>query len=319
MDPIVRTVTGDLPPGQLRRTDMHEALLRRSPLRPEDALDDVDLSGTEARDLAGAGIDSIVELTPPGLGRAPSGLAAIAQYSGLAVIAASGTHRAEHYPEEHWIRALDEDKLADLIARDITHGCIGEDGEPAQPPGVEDGPELRAGVIRVGLGYWRIGALERRFLAAAALAQRLTGAAIICTLSQATSAVEALETMTAHGVRPDRIALSRIDHCPDAVLHAELAAAGAYVCYTGAGHHVWPDAHILDCLLSLVERGHASRILVGGARGGAARYTAYGGMPGLSYLPRRFLPRLRSVAGSAVTDTILERNPARLLTLAEPG
>ena len=41
---------------------------------------------------------------------------------------------------------------------------------------------------------------------------------------------------------------------------------------------------------------------------------AYGGMPGLAYLGRRFVPRLRALVGEDTIDQVLIDNPARLLT-----
>ena len=46
-----------------------------------------------------------------------------------------------------------------------------------------------------------------------------------------------------------------------------------------------------------------------------SRYAAYGGMPGLAYLGRRFVPRLVREGGPELTDTVLTANPARWLTL----
>jgi len=45
------------------------------------------------------------------------------------------------------------------------------------------------------------------------------------------------------------------------------------------------------------------------------RYHAYGGMPGLTYLPLRFLPRVTERLGAALTDELMVANPARLLAL----
>jgi predicted metal-dependent phosphotriesterase family hydrolase len=39
-------------------------------------------------------------------------------------------------------------------------------------------------------------------------------------------------------------------------------------------------------------------------------------MPGLVYLPGRFVPRLKEAGGEALTRKILVENPARLLPLA---
>jgi predicted metal-dependent phosphotriesterase family hydrolase len=63
--------------------------------------------------------------------------------------------------------------------------------------------------------------------------------------------------------------------------------------------------------------GDASRLVLGGDVARRTRYLAYGGMPGLEYLPRRFLPRLQDRLGSDVVDRLLIDNPARLLTLRE--
>ncbi len=37
-------------------------------------------------------------------------------------------------------------------------------------------------------------------------------------------------------------------------------------------------------------------------------------MPGLAYLGRRFVPRMRALLGDEVTDQVLVDNPARWLT-----
>jgi len=62
-----------------------------------------------------------------------------------------------------------------------------------------------------------------------------------------------------------------------------------------------------------VDRGGRDRLLLGGDVARRTRYVAYGGMPGLAYLPRRFLPRLRAEVGDDVVATLLVDNPARLL------
>jgi hypothetical protein len=52
--------------------------------------------------------------------------------------------------------------------------------------------------------------------------------------------------------------LAHVDRNPDPGLHAELAAAGAYLGYDGmARFKYWPDSVLLDCLLR-VARGRRS-------------------------------------------------------------
>jgi predicted metal-dependent phosphotriesterase family hydrolase len=66
--------------------------------------------------------------------------------------------------------------------------------------------------------------------------------------------------------------------------------------------------------MTALAAGDGSRLVLGGDVARRTRYLAYGGMPGLEYLPRRFLPRLRDRLGSDVVDRLLIDNPARLLT-----
>jgi phosphotriesterase-related protein len=107
-----------------------------------------------------------------------------------------------------------------------------------------------------------------------------------------------------------------MDRNPDPGLHAEIAAAGAYLGYDGmARAKYWPDSVLLDCLLETAARGGAERILLGGDVARRSAFRAYGGMPGLVYLPQRFIPRLREMGGEELVRQILIANPARFLTI----
>ena len=198
-----------------------------------------------------SGIDALVELTTIGLGRDPRGVADIAAHSGLHIVLATGIHREAHYPPEHWVHRTATEELAELFLRDITEGCDGTDysGPREQPT------RIRAGVIKVGAGYWSISPLERRVFEAAGEAHRSTDAPVACHLELGTAAWEVLEALEAAGIAPERIMLAHVDRNPDPGLHAELAAAGAYLGYDGmARFKYWPDSMLLDCLLRVARR-----------------------------------------------------------------
>lgn len=310
---IIRTVLGDISPQDLGRTNVHEHLLMRSPLLHGDELDDVERSAAEASEMRHAGIDALVELTPIGLGRDPIGVADIAARSGLHIVLATGIHRQEHYPPEHWIHRASAGQLVELFVQDITQGCDGADysGPREQPT------PIRAGIIKVGADYWRISSLERRVLEAAGQAHRQTGAPVTCHLELGTAAWEVLKILEAAGVPGDRVALAHVDRNPDPGLHAELAAAGVYLGYDGmARAKYWPDSLLLDCLLQVAARGGVERILLGGDVARRSSFRSYGGMPGLAYLPQRFIPRLRDAGGDELVHQILVANPARFLAFA---
>jgi phosphotriesterase-related protein len=110
------------------------------------------------------------------------------------------------------------------------------------------------------------------------------------------------------------IVLAHVDRAPDPGLHADLAAAGAYLGYDGwARYREWPDSVLVACVARAIELGAAERILLGGDVARRSRYIAYGGMPGLAYLGHRALPALRAEVGEAAVRAMLVDNPARLL------
>lgn len=97
-DRAVRTVLGDVAPGELGVVDYHDHLFQTTPLLPGDELDDEDRSREEAGALVAAGVGCLVEATPIGLGRVPSAVARISRDLGLHVVQTTGVHRESHYP-----------------------------------------------------------------------------------------------------------------------------------------------------------------------------------------------------------------------------
>ena len=306
---MIRTALGDIAGDRLGRTDYHEHLFQVSPLLPGDELDDEERSGAEAGRLRAAGIEAMVEATPCGLGRDAPGVARIAASTGLNIVLTTGAHRVEHYAADHPLLRLDAAALARLFVAELTEG-VRSDGDLGTPR--PDAPA--AGLLKAGIGYWRIGPFERRVLEGVAEAHRATGAPVMVHLEYGSAAFEVLEELNALGVASHRVVLAHADRNPDPGLHAELCAAGAYLGYDGmARHRNRPDSAVLDCLLRTAERGGADRLLLGGDVARRTRYRAYGGMPGLEYLPRRFVPRVEEAGGADLVRRILVGNPARLL------
>jgi phosphotriesterase-related protein len=228
----------------------------------------------------------------------------------LQVVAATGAHREEHYGEGHWLLGLGVDDLVARFRADLLGGITATDAP-------EDGPRVaaRAGVLKMGIGYWRISAFEHRVAEAVAATHTATGAPVMVHTEHATAVHEVLDVLDGFGVSPARVALAHVDRNPDAGLHAEVAARGALLGYDGpARARSAPDSVVLDCLRQVAAAGHADALLLGGDVARASRYTSYGGMPGLAYLGRRFVPRMRALLGDELTDQVLVDNPARWLT-----
>ena len=314
----VRTVTGDVAADQLGPTNYHEHLFQVSPLLPGDELDDEQRSTREAQLLEASGFAAMVDATPTGLGRDPAALARISRATGLRIVATTGAHREAHYAAGHWLLGLSTAELADRFVADLMTGipCVDDDSgtPPAQTAVQPNGNPVRAGVVKAGVDYWSISVFERRVLTAVAAAHGRTGAPVMVHLEYGSAAFEVLTALAAEGVPASRVVLAHVDRNPDPGLHAELACAGAYLGYDGFGRHRnWPDSTLISCLAEAVERGAASRIVLGGDVARRSRYLSYGGMPGLGYLGDRVLPRLRQAVGEAVIDGLMVANPAALL------
>ena len=285
----VVSVLGPRPADGLGVVDAHDHLFLDSPALAGQAFDDVGRAIEEAADGRDSGLATIVEMTPIGLGRRPAGMRAVAEATGLTIIAASGYHRDEHYPEGHWVHAATVEQLADRIVADLTTGM-----------------------------YHRISRGERRRLEAIAAASVMTGAAVLVHTEIGTAAHDIVDLLEAGGVAPARIGLAHLDRNPDAELHAEVAARGVTLEYDTIGRTKYhPDSVVLDLIESVAAAGHLDRIVLGLDLGRRDYLRAYEGGPGLRYLMTAFVPRLRRRLGDAALDEILVANPARLYAI--PG
>ncbi|MFI7490196.1 phosphotriesterase [Micromonospora echinaurantiaca] len=312
---FVRTVLGDVDPVLLGPTNYHEHLFQVTPLLSGDELDDEQASREETALLRAAGMTAMVEATPVGLGRNPAAIARISAATGMHIVATTGAHRTAHYPDNSGLTSSDEATLAARFLADLMDGCPRGDDEGGPVARAPDGRPVRAGLLKAGIGYWSIGPFERRVLAAVAAAHCKTGAPVMVHLEHGSAGHEVLDMLHDAGVGPHRVVLAHADRNPDPGLHVELAQRGAYLGYDGMSRHrERPDSALLDLIAAVCAGAAADRLLLGGDVARRSRYVAYGGMPGLAYLPIRFLPRLRARVGDDLVRRLLVDNAARLLT-----
>src|SRR2546426_1261399 len=168
---MIVTVLGPISPEQLGVTDAHDHLFLRSPALPGQDFEDTDRAVEEVTNAASGGLDAIVEVTPIGLGRRPAKMRAVAEATGVHVVAATGYHRDAHYPEGHWVRTAPIELLAERIVADLQRGMHPDDWLSAAPP-----DSARAGVIKAGGSYQRISARAGLLRVAAGNGRPVTGA-----------------------------------------------------------------------------------------------------------------------------------------------
>ena len=312
-DSVVVTVLGPIAAEQLGVTDAHDHLFLRTPALPGQEFDDAGSAIEEVNSAKPGGLQAIVEVTPIGCGRSPAGMRAVAEKTGVHVVAATGYHRDAHYPASHWVRQATVELLAARIITDLKEGMHPDDW-------LTDAAldTARAGVIKAGASYQHISRFEERRLIAGAMGHRETGAAILVHTEIGTCAHAIIDLLTREGVGADRIILAHLDRNPDFDLHSEVAARGVTLEYDTPGRIKYrPDSQLLDLIESMAAAGHGARLLLGLDLGQRDYFRVYGGGPGLAYLMEAFVPRLRRRIGEAAVHAILVDNAARAFALSK--
>ena len=297
---MVQTVLGPVPGSELGLTVSHEHLLCRPPgsvgdADPDLVLDDQEAAVTELRAFKAAGGNAVVEVTPVDYGRDLDGLVALSRRSGVHIVGATGLHKDEF--SAPYTSRFDEDQLADTFMRDLQVGVNG----------------VRAGVIKLGSSLEQITEGERKAFTAAALAQRATGAAITTHTQAGRLALEQLELLLGAGADPERIIIGHLDRLLDTDYHEAVLRTGAYVGYDQIGKPQYAtDERRAEALAVLVSRGHGAKLLISGDLGRKSYWSAYGGKPGLAYVPKTFLGMLCAAGLSAgQAEALVVSNPAR--------
>ena len=286
MTELVRTLHGDADAARLGVVDSHDHLFLRTPALPGLELDDVEAAADELRTFAAAGGHTVVQWTPAGMGRRLAELAAIGARSGVVVVAATGRHRAAHYPPGHPLAGDDEAALTARFVRDVEGGC---------------------GLVKVGVGD-AIDRFERASLAAAAAAHLRTGAPIALHLEHGTEGERALAILAGHGVAAEAVVLGHVGRHPDPGRVAELATTGAYLCLDGARPaQEWALAPLVDVL---VASGHVGQVLLGGDTTTRTGRASAGG-PGLAGMLLGPGAVIAGRWGDEAAHAVLVANPRR--------
>ncbi|MEU6251118.1 phosphotriesterase [Streptomyces sp. NPDC047043] len=296
----VRTVLGDVRPGDLGVCDAHDHLFIRSPQLPGQELNDATAARAELEAFRAAGGASVVQWTPYGMGRRAADLPLLSRAAGVHVVCATGLHQAAHYAPE----LLDElrGKLADVFVSELTGG-IGTSG-------------VRAGLVKVAGGFHALDAHARWTMTAAAEAHHATGAPIAVHLEMGTGALDVLDLLCGElGVPPHRVILGHLNRSPDFVVQRQAAESGCWLAFDGPSrtHHA-TDWRMPDAVRALAEAGFGHRLLLGGDTVVAGARSVDGG-PGMPYLLRRVRPRLARELGAELTDRVLTENPGRVFAV----
>ena len=203
------------------------------------------------RELAEAkqgGIDTVIDLTTPDLGRDVEFVREVSRASGMNVIAATGIWR--DVPRSFWTRDIDD--IATIFVREIEVG-MGDSG-------------IKAGCIKVANDRGGVTPEGERILRGAARACKRTG----CPISTHHWAPEEVgsrqvEIFQEEGAPMDRIAIGHSADTTDVDYLEALLRTGVYLSmdrYPGAaGRPNWEQRNAT--VKALIDRGWASRLMLG--------------------------------------------------------
>lgn len=303
----VRTVTGDVHPGDLGVTYSHEHLLTRpragiATHDPDLVLDDEDRAERMLRTFREAGGGTLVECTAPEYGRDAAALRRLSRRTGVGIVAVTG-HVTEHFWEGVVdVAGGDPARFAERFVADLLVGMGDTD--------------VRAGVIKVGSSEHRVTDDERLVHRAAGAAQRRTGAPITTHTTAGTAALEQIRSLDEAGADLSRVCVGHLDRRLVWEDHLAVARTGVYLGYDQISKEKYqPDSERARFVAALVDAGFGDRICLAGDLARRSYHPAWGGGPGLAYLLEQFVPRLRAHGLSeGEVRSLLVDNPARHLT-----
>ncbi|MBI5949627.1 MAG: phosphotriesterase-related protein [Chloroflexi bacterium] len=259
----------------------------------------------ELREAKAGGVDTVIDLTTPDLGRDVEFVRDVSRESGMNVVAATGIWR--DVPRSFWARDLDS--IADIFVHEITTG-IGN-------------TTIKAGAIKVANDVGGVTPEGERILRGAARALKRTG----CPISTHHWAPEQVgrrqvEIFAQEGAPMDRIAIGHSADTTDVGYLESLLKTGVYLSmdrYPGSpGRPNWEQRN--ETVKALVDRGWASKLMLG--HDYAPAPVLAGSTPPAPSGPTRYLfvstvavPALRAAGVSEKDiDLMLREVPRRFLT-----
>jgi len=303
---------------QLGVTNAHEHLAITGGLitvqHPDFRLNDTGKAIEEVRDFADAGGATIVDATPCGIGRDPEALIEISKNSGVHVIACTGVHKESYYLDSHWRFRYSIEEIAGLWEAEVNAGME----KSAYEGPIVSRSSARAGIIKVGSDYQNIAKQTKRAFEAAAIVHLKTGVPILTHSELGTMMLEQVELLRSLGVAPSHVIISHGDRNPDWVVHRDVAQTGAYIEYDCPGRiKYFPESTIVELLRKIFDLSLGDHILLGGDNARRSYWKAYGGGPGVDYILRSFVPRLRADGFSEEeTQQLLVKNAAAAFSFA---
>jgi phosphotriesterase-related protein len=302
----IMTVNGLIPEDSIGITLPHEHLLLVHQGNDMDLTDEA-TAISELMYYAAAGGKTLTEVTNIGIGRNPEGLKRISAATGINIIMGAGFYKDKWIPDS--IKNKSVQQLTDIITNDIINGING----------------IHSGVIgEIGISN-PMTRFEKEGLAAVALAQKITGAAVNLHFDmeadfRARSRV--LNILERKGADLTRVYISHcmpyFDEVDDFITYAKR---GCYLsfdmfgfeAYEGLRNKFIGNPEPVKTIKALIDKGYLNQILISQDICVQALYVKNGGY-GYAHILQNIVPQFKA---AGLTDeqinTIMVENPKRIL------
>jgi phosphotriesterase-related protein len=279
-------------------------------------LQDASVALAEARRFQTAGGATIVDLSPPDIGRNPKALHRLATESGLNVVMGCGFYVEAAHPQR--LQKMSADDIAEELIAEITNGV----GDTGVRPGII-GEIGTSGADAQGIKRGHVTEQEQRVLRGSARAALATGVAVSVHLDpRGEGGDEVVDILESESLPPHRIVIGHLDHVQNLDYHRRIADRGVFIEYDGFGReYYWAavdvywgnDAWRLAAVTELLEHGYADQLLISQDVCFKMDLRAYGGY-GYDHILVDLVPDLlRAGVPQSDLNTILITNPARVL------
>ena len=284
---MVRTVLGDIAGDVLGHTQCHEHLfIEKGPsfgCNPALCMEDEDRTVDELREYVRAGGRSVVDAQPPFCGRMAEKLVAASMRANVHIIAVTGVHKRQFYPENAPVLTMTREALADFFVSELREGMISEKGERFS---------ACAGIVKIA--FENDGSLDDRLTDAAIDAALETGAPLMVHTEKNCGVLSLINRAVGRGVSAERVIICHLDRTSREMdVHRAALETGACLNYDSIHRYKYlSDEEELDTICKMLEFGYEKQLLLS-LDTTNRRLKSYGGETGLDYILTDFLPMLR--------------------------
>jgi phosphotriesterase-related protein len=311
----------DPPDGKAWLTDAPLTLETRSEVADDPLLSrhnllfqDEDVAAAELGDFRDAGGGTIIDVTPPAMGRDVAAVKRVADESGVNVVVGTGHYVQSTHPSA--VASQSDEEIAAWMIDEVENGI--------------DGTGIRPGVIGEIGTSGEIHPDEGKCLRAAAMAQQETGLAVTvhCAIPYEKVGVEIVRLLSDAGADPERCILGHMSHTVhDLDYHRAAAATGACLQYDRFGadfvYESWGryeeprDSTVVAGIATLVREGLEAQIMLSHDVCYRAQLRRFGGR-GYAHVARHVVPALAAagVSEKAIVRMTVE-NPARIIAVRQ--